>query len=69
MVSRSHAASSAAEAAVPCAWPPCGALFVPRTSGGKRQTFHAPKCRELAKAARRIVCPKCGASLSQRGSR
>lgn len=43
-----------------CAWPPCGRLFVPRSTGGKPQKYHAPQCRELAKAVARATCPHCG---------
>lgn len=65
-VSRSPAASVRplrGAGARSCAWPLCGVLFVPRATGGKPQKYHAPHCRELAKAAARAVCPHCGGSL------
>jgi hypothetical protein len=66
-VPRSQEARSGRDAGlVRCAWPPCPVRFVPRATGGQRQKYHAPACRELAKAAGRLVCPHCGGSLRRR---
>jgi hypothetical protein len=65
-VPRSSGASSRPERCVGvrrCHWPHCDRVFVPRTTGGKPQKWCSPRCRELAKAAARAVCPHCGASL------